>query len=131
MQVNWVTFHSAYDFGYLMKVLTCKALPKDESEFFDIFNVFFPKVYDMKYMCKFCNGLHGGLNKIAEIMSVARIGPMHQAGSDSLLTLDVFMKMRDEYFSKGTGSQSIEKHCTILYGLGSGASTGSDNVFLG
>ena len=93
------------------------------NDFFEIFNVFFPRVFDMKYMCKFCNGLHGGLNKIAEVMSVDRIGPMHQAGSDSLLTLDTFMKMVKLHFKNNL--DNIEKHCTILYGLGSDATTGT------
>mmetsp|Transcript_13416 Transcript_13416/g.25626 ORF Transcript_13416/g.25626 Transcript_13416/m.25626 type:complete len:289 (-) Transcript_13416:170-1036(-) len=123
-RVNWVTFHSAYDFGYLMKVLTCKPLPKGEAEFFDIWKTFFPRVFDIKYMCKFCNGLHGGLNKIAEIMSVDRIGPQHQAGSDSLLTLDAFMKMVKLHFNKNL--DDIDKHCGILYGLGSDAATGEN-----
>lgn len=27
---------------------------------------------------KFCDNLHGGLNKLAETLDVARIGPQHQ-----------------------------------------------------
>lgn len=38
-------------------------------------------------------GLHGGLQKIAEELEVSRIGPMHQAGSDSLLTAQTFFKV--------------------------------------
>lgn len=28
---------------------------------------------------QFCDNLHGGLNKLAETLDVARIGPQHQA----------------------------------------------------
>ena len=40
--------------------------------------VYFPNVYDIKYLMKFCGNLHGGLNKLAETLDVARIGPQHQ-----------------------------------------------------
>ena len=39
-KVKWVTFHSGYDFGYLVKLLTCRPLPTTEAEFFHIRAVF-------------------------------------------------------------------------------------------
>nr|KYP70280.1 putative CCR4-associated factor 1 isogeny 7 [Cajanus cajan] len=75
--VHWVTFHSGYDFGYLLKLL------------------------------------HGGLNKLAELLEVERVGVCHQAGSDSLLTACTFRKLRDTFFNGST-----EKYSGVLYGLG-------------
>ncbi|KAH7437103.1 hypothetical protein KP509_05G056100 [Ceratopteris richardii] len=112
--VHWITFHSAYDFGYLLKVLTCQNLPASEAEFFSLLRVYFPKVYDIKYLMKFCNSLHGGLNRLAEILEVERYGSCHQAGSDSLLTSCAFRKLKDDFFDEGT-----EKYAGVLYGLGS------------
>ena len=40
--------------------------------------IYFPTVYDIKYLMKFCDNLHGGLNKLAEVLQVERIGPQHQ-----------------------------------------------------
>ena len=40
--------------------------------------IYFPTVYDIKYLMKFCDNLHGGLNKLAEVLDVDRIGPQHQ-----------------------------------------------------
>ena len=37
--VKWVSFHSGYDFGYLLKVLTCTPLPADEDSFFELLRV--------------------------------------------------------------------------------------------
>ena len=102
--ITWVTFHSSYDFGYLIKLLTCKNLPENQDEFFEFMGLFFPSLYDMKYVMKFCDNLHGGLNKLAETLDVERIGPKHQAGSDSLLTLATFKKLQKAYFDDAVSS---------------------------
>ncbi|XP_052195637.1 probable CCR4-associated factor 1 homolog 7 [Diospyros lotus] len=117
--VQWVTFHSGYDFGYLLKVLTCRTLPDSQTEFFDLIKVYFPMMYDIKHLMKFCNNLHGGLNKLAELLEVERVGICHQAGSDSLLTSCAFKKLKDNFFNGST-----EKYAGVLYGLGA---DGSEN----
>ena len=118
---RWVTFAASYDFGYLLKVLTCTPLPPTEAEFFDLLNLYFPSVYDIKYLMKFCGALHGGLSRLAEQLRVERIGPQHQAGSDSLLTASSFIKLTRTYFSgeEAGGGGGLEVHQGILYGLGS------------
>ncbi|RWR91127.1 putative CCR4-associated factor 1 7 [Cinnamomum micranthum f. kanehirae] len=62
---------------------------------------------------KFCNSLHGGLNKLAELLDVERVGVCHQAGSDSLLTSCTFRKLKESFFNGST-----EKYAGVLYGLG-------------
>ncbi|XP_019443332.1 PREDICTED: probable CCR4-associated factor 1 homolog 7 [Lupinus angustifolius] len=111
--VHWVTFHSGYDFGYLLKLLTCKKLPNTQVGFFNLISMYFPTVYDIKHLMKFCNSLHGGLNKLAELLEVERVGISHQAGSDSLLTSCTFRKLKENFFSG-----SLEKYAGVLYGLG-------------
>lgn len=110
--VHWVTFHSGYDFGYLLKLLTCQTLPDTQVGFFNLINMYFPTLYDIKHLMKFCNSLHGGLNKLAELLEVERIGICHQAGSDSLLTSCAFRKLKENFFSG-----SLEKYSGVLYGL--------------
>lgn len=97
--VYWVTFHSGYDFGYLLKILTCQNLPDTQAGFFSLINMYFPTIYDIKHLMKFCNSLHGGLNKLAELLEVERVGVSHQAGSDSLLTSFTFRKLKENFFS--------------------------------
>ncbi|XP_038651726.1 CCR4-NOT transcription complex subunit 8 isoform X2 [Scyliorhinus canicula] len=55
--VKWLSFHSGYDFGYLIKLLTHSRLPEEEQEFFDILHLFFPAIYDVKYLMKSCKNL--------------------------------------------------------------------------
>ena len=40
-----------------MKLLTDARLPEEEHEFFHILNLFFPAIYDVKYLMKSCKNL--------------------------------------------------------------------------
>ncbi|XP_038057903.1 CCR4-NOT transcription complex subunit 7-like [Patiria miniata] len=115
--VRWITFHSGYDFSYLLKVLTVSHLPSEETEFFELLRIYFPRIYDVKYLMKSCKDLKGGLQEVADFLQIQRVGPQHQAGSDSLLTQLAFFKMRESYFEDNIDD---DKYCGHLYGLGSG-----------
>lgn len=114
--VKWISFHSSYDFGYLIKVLTCSPLPDDEASFFNLLRTFFPCFYDIKYMVANIDGMHGGLQRIAELVNVNRIGPQHQAGSDSLLTAQTFFRLMETNFSGIESLDDTQKG--QLFGLG-------------
>ncbi|KAK9923062.1 hypothetical protein M0R45_031496 [Rubus argutus] len=127
--LTWATFQSAYDFGFLIKILTGKKkLPEDIKEFMGNVKTYFgPKVYDIKYMMKYCDGLFGGLDRVAETLGVGRVaGSSHQAGSDSLLTLQTFVKLLKMEKNKGKDKGNYENYCKlceecrgVLHGLGS------------
>ncbi|KAJ8973111.1 hypothetical protein NQ317_014450 [Molorchus minor] len=113
--IKWLSFHSGYDFGYLIKLLTDNNLPQDENEFFDLLKLYFPAIYDVKYLMKSCKNLKGGLQEVAEQLDLERIGPQHQAGSDSLLTGMAFFKMKEMFFEDTIDDSKFSGH---LYGLG-------------
>ncbi|KAJ1273555.1 hypothetical protein BS78_06G290400 [Paspalum vaginatum] len=119
--VAWVTFHSAYDFAYLVKLLMGRKLPASLPEFLKYVRVYFgPRVYDVKHMMRFCGGggaLHGGLERVAAALGVRRAaGQCHQAASDSVLTWDTFRQMRRLYFDSREGG-SVEMCAGVLFGL--------------
>ncbi|KAJ2907221.1 CAF1 family ribonuclease [Zalerion maritima] len=139
--VKWISFHGGYDFGYLMKLLLCDQLPNDEAEFEHYRKIYFPSVYDVKYLMKSAirqnaagmlqspNGAgpdsaiteilakyeqKQGLENIAEVLKVKRVGTAHQAGSDSLVTGKVFFQLRDRVF----GGEISSDHVGRIWGLG-------------
>lgn len=114
-EVKWLSFHSGYDFGYLLNLLTNQNLPKAEGEFFELLKLYFPNVYDVKYLMKSCKNLKGGLQEVANELEVTRIGPQHQAGSDSLLTGQTFFRMKEMFFEDDIDDSKYGGH---LYGLG-------------
>ncbi|XP_045822419.1 probable CCR4-associated factor 1 homolog 11 [Trifolium pratense] len=113
--VTWVTFHGIYDFGYLVKILKQSNLPDSLEGFLYVMrDIFGTSVYDMKYMIQHCNGLYGGLERVASILKVGRIaGKSHQAASDSLLTWQAFQKMKLMYFS----NNEVKNHAGMIFGL--------------
>ncbi|CAK9157449.1 unnamed protein product [Ilex paraguariensis] len=113
-KMTWVGFHSANDFGFLVKLLSGKNMPDTQTEFFELINTYFPVIYDIKHIIRYRNDLHGGLSKLAESLGIERVGVSHQAGSDSLVTAGIFKKLKDSYF---TESHSLDKYAGVLYGL--------------
>ena len=130
--VKWLSFHSGYDFGYMLRLLRCEELPADEDDFFELLGLFFPYIYDIKYIVKYCDGLpgaenlKGGLNRVGEALQVERIGPAHQAGSDSLITSSTYFRVEEVFTPQleSHGMASLEAATNnVIYGLGVGGRT--------
>ena len=60
-QVKWVSFHSGYNFAYLLQVLTSQCLTQDDKVFFEFPQLYFPTIYDIKYTTSLCDGHSGRL----------------------------------------------------------------------
>ncbi|MBW0472281.1 hypothetical protein O181_011996 [Austropuccinia psidii MF-1] len=114
--VKWISFHSGYDFGYILKMVTLVNLPPTEAEFFELLKIWFPCVYDIKFIMRSCKSLRGGLNEVAKDLGVIRRGKEHQAGSDSLLTADTFFALRSQYFDDELDDAKVLGQ---IYGLAS------------
>ena len=71
--ITWISFHSSYDFAYLIKILTNKDLPNTEAEFLEFLKIYFPNVFDIKCLMKSCRNLKGGLEEVARQLEVTII----------------------------------------------------------
>jgi len=114
--ITWISFHGAYDFAYLLKILTNLPLPDNETSFLEQVQTYFPSYYDVRFLVKKDN-FRGSLTKLAQGLEINRIGSQHQAGSDSIVTSEIFFRLRkfsdfDEVFFKGRN---------FLFGLGFGS----------
>ena len=97
-------------------MLTNVNLPEGEAEFFDTLGVYFPNIYDVKYLMKSCKNLKGGLQvililiiqsqvllqEVADSLEVERIGPQHQVSSSSFTALETKIKLHNSSRTKRT-----------------------------
>ena len=80
--------------------------------------LYFPNYYDVKILIKDLDYyFNGGLNKLIFKLGVSRKGIMHQAGSDSIATIETFFALIN-YGIITDGK--IKKLKNVLYGLGIG-----------
>jgi CCR4-NOT transcription complex subunit 7/8 len=122
-RVKWVTYHAGYDFAYLLKILTTQELPNDEKGFFELLKLYFPTIYDIKYMTSLCDGhqFMGGLQRLADDLGCQRLGAEHQAGSDSLLTMNAYFALIKAKFStlkRSDGKIDDTRFANELFGYG-------------
>jgi len=114
--VTWISFHSIYDFGYLLKILTNTQLPPTEAQFFEILRLYFSSFYDIKLLIDSNQSFKGGLQELAMKYNIERVGLQHQAGSDALLTGKVFFALRR---AELTDDDSVALLHSQLFGLNS------------
>jgi len=114
--LHWVSFHGVYDFAYFLKYSTNLALPENELNFFDTLELYFPNYYDIRYLVRFNDEFRGSLSKLGQELNISRIGTTHQAGSDSLITSEIFFRLRKGYLT----DENVRMDRNILFGIGLG-----------
>ena len=115
--IHWISYHGATDFAYLLKLLINCNLPSDENNFTETLKIYFPSHFDIRILISGKEQIKGGLKKLAKNLEIERFGNVHQAGSDSLVTGDVFFSLLNkDYINK----DDIKNYENILFGLGKG-----------
>lgn len=148
IDVNWISFHSGYDFAYLVKMLWCRQLPIDEEQYRALVNIFFPRLLDVKFLWRHANklvmrgaigsqattilnnlGTKSGLQDLADELGCHRVGAQHSAGSDAWLTGAVFWELRKKIFD-GSIPDEMNGQMWGLTGVGAPASAAAQAAVL-
>ena len=117
-KITWICFNGSSDFAYLLKYLINDTLPEDENSFIELVNLYFPNLYDIKYLVNDNEAYKGGLNRLAKELEVERNGEIHQAGSDSQVTSDVFFRL---IRTNAISNSDLNNGKNVIYGIGAGA----------
>lgn len=113
--ITWICFQGNQDFGYMYRILANTPIPDSEDGFLDDVKVYFPNLYDIKFMKHEFEQLRGGLSRLGDYLWLDRIGQQHQAGSDSWLTGLAYFKLIETYLR----DKDIPKgYNNVLYGMG-------------
>ena len=99
-RLTWICFHGNQDFGFMMKLMMNENLPQTVQLFEKYLQYYIPNVLDIKSFMHSFN-LYGGLEKIAKQLNIVRMGSQHQAGSDSLVTLQVLFRLFNNFKTEG------------------------------
>ena len=133
--VHWISFHSGYDFAYVVKLMNCNQLPEDETQYRKLLQIYFPAIYDIKFLVQHAqrtqtindkpltpeattilNALiqKNGLQNLADEFHIKRVGQAHYAGSDALLTGKIFWEVKNKIFG---GTINPDKYLGQVWGL--------------
>lgn len=85
---RWVTFSGWYDWGYVLKLLIGQPMPPKADGFHALLEGFCPRREELRDWLP-----HGSLGSLAHLHGVERLGRAHTAGSDALMTLELFLQV--------------------------------------
>ena len=117
-KVKWISYQGSYDFAYLLKILRNEKFPENEKNYIETLKKYFPEFYDVKMLTKDNDTyFHGGLSRLIYKLDIERKGINHQAGSDSIATIEAFHKLIKNGCINKT---KLKKYKNVLYGIASG-----------
>lgn len=82
----WITFSGFCDLGYLMKLLTSAPLPRSIADFDKMLESFCPRRHELRTWLP-----HGSLASLLHERKIVRYDTAHNAASDALATLELFL----------------------------------------
>lgn len=125
-EITWISYHAGYDLGFLISLLTNKEMPADNQDFQEWVNLYFPNVYDIKFISKkvfqdlsASKSLEYLCEELTAIPSsyIAADQFLAQVGGQSLLASICFHALKKMFHSKTNTNEAFENCKGLLWGI--------------
>eukprot|EP01091_Cochliopodium_minus_P016944 TRINITY_DN6503_c0_g1_i1.p1 TRINITY_DN6503_c0_g1~~TRINITY_DN6503_c0_g1_i1.p1 ORF type:complete len:256 (-),score=54.06 TRINITY_DN6503_c0_g1_i1:45-812(-) len=100
-EITWIAYESGYEFAYLLKLMTGLAVPKTAEEYYKILQLYFPKIFDLKFILNSTNYITTNIKDVQDLadhLQIKRLGA-NQSGSNSFLGSSVYFTMKTKFFN--------------------------------
>ncbi|AET40863.1 CCR4-NOT core DEDD family RNase subunit POP2 Ecym_7005 [Eremothecium cymbalariae DBVPG len=129
-EVTWVSFHAAYDFGFLINILTDTAMPNNKEDYEYWVQKFLPNFYDLNVISKSVQdliqqrnqqlqqGQQYSLESLADEVGIPRFPLFNTTGGQSLLALLTFTRLsKFPFFKLPNGKTDLSQFKNSIYGI--------------
>lgn len=129
--VTWITYHAAYDFGFLVNMLMNNLMPNNREDFEWWVHKFVPNFYDLNLICKVIQDFkqqqqqqqhpaqqqQSTLASLAEELGIPRFPLFTTTGGQSLLTSLGFSQLAKISLNKLPNGTSLSSYKNLIYGI--------------
>lgn len=126
--VTWITFHAAYDFGFLIHLLMNDIMPNNIKDFEWWVSQFIPQFYDLSLIYKVIHDFKEQLQSqqqqqqltlasLADELGFPRFPLFATTGGQSLLTLLVFSQLGNLSMHKLPNGADFTNYKNLIYGI--------------
>lgn len=128
--VTWITYHAAYDFGFLVNVLTNNCMPNNREDFEWWVHKFLPNFYDLNLICKVIQDFKQQqqqqppqqqqqftLASLAEELGISRFPIFTTTGGQSLLTSLGYFQLSKLSMNKLPNGTTFASYKNLIYGI--------------
>lgn len=127
--VTWLTYHAAYDFGFLINILMNNDMPNNREDFEWWVHKYMPSFYDLNLICKVMQDTKQQqqqstqqqkqytLSSLAEELGIPRYSLFVTTGGESLLTGICFFQLNKFLAGKMPNGSSFSSYRNLIYGI--------------
>lgn len=134
--ITWITYHAAYDFGFLVNILTNNCMPNNREDFEWWVHRFLPNFYDLNLICKVIQDFRQQqqqqqpqqqqpqqqpqqftLASLAEDLGISRFPLFTTTAGQSLLTSLGFFQLSKLSMNKLPNGTTFETYRNLIYGI--------------